>query len=97
MREAKGDEAADGIDSMKKDAQAERAEQLIAGTCWLPEPLRTAPVTAESDDTDGQTAAEAESEVQSAEEDGARSVAEDTPIDDDEAVEGEPPYAVAAE
>ncbi len=97
VREAKGDEDADGIEGMKKDAQAERAEEMIAGTGWLPEPLRTGPVATESDDTDGQTAEDADSEAQSAEGDGAMSVAEDEPIDDDEAVEGDTPYAVAAE
>ena len=94
VREAKGDEAATSIEGLKKDAQAERAEELIAGTGWLPEPLRTAPVTVESDE---QTADEADSEAQSAEEDGARSVAENEPFGDDEAVEGDPPYALAAE
>ena len=97
VREAKGDEAADGIEGMKKDAQAERAEQLVAGTGWLPEPLRTAPVAAESDDADKETTADAESEAQSAEVDGARSVAEDEPIDENEDVEGDTPIAVAAE
>lgn len=97
VREAKGDEAAEGIESMKKDAQAERAEQLIAGTGWLPEPLRTAPVATESEDTRKERATDTEGEAQSADNDGARSVAEGEPIDDNEDVEGETPTAVAAE
>ncbi|WP_156841771.1 ParB/RepB/Spo0J family partition protein [Novosphingobium aquimarinum] len=97
VREAKGDEAADGLEGMKKDAQAERAEQLIAGTGWLPEPLRTAPVDAESEDTRKETATDAESEAQSAKEDGARYMADDETIDDNEQVDGETPIAVAAE
>lgn len=97
VREAKGDEAAEAIEGLKKDAQAERAEELIAGTGWLPEPLRTASVAAESNDADEETADEADSEAQSAEDDGARSVADVEPLGDDEAVEGDPPYAVAAE
>lgn len=97
VREAKGDEAAEGIESMKKDAQAERAEQLIAGTGWLPEPLRTAPVATESEDTRKERATDTEGEAQSADNDGARSVAEGEQIDDNEDVEGDTPIAVAAE
>ena len=97
VREAKGDEAADGIAGMKKDAQAERAGQLITGTGWLPEPLRTVLDAAESHDADEQTASDAESEAQSAEDGGERSVADEEPIDDNEPVEGDTLFAVAAE
>ncbi|MEJ6782163.1 ParB N-terminal domain-containing protein [Aminobacter sp. Piv2-1] len=41
VREAVGDEAADRIVSMKKQPMAEAAEQLLAGTGWLPSLLRT--------------------------------------------------------
>lgn len=41
VREALGDEAAERIASMKKQAMAEAAEQLLAGTGWLPPLLRT--------------------------------------------------------
>ncbi len=44
VREAVGDEAADRISSMKKQPMAEAAEQLLAGTGWLPALLRTAPL-----------------------------------------------------
>jgi ParB family chromosome partitioning protein len=40
-REAVGDEAADRIAAMKKQPMAEAAEQLLAGTGWLPPLLRT--------------------------------------------------------
>jgi ParB family chromosome partitioning protein len=43
VREAVGDEAADRIASMKKQPMAEAAEQLLAGTGWLPPLMRTAP------------------------------------------------------
>ena len=43
MREAVGDEAADRIAGMKKQPMAEAAEQLLAGTGWLPPLLRTEP------------------------------------------------------
>ena len=41
VREAKGNEAADRIASLKKPEMAAEAEVLLAGTGWLPEPLRT--------------------------------------------------------
>ena len=41
VREALGDEAAERIADMKKQAMAEAAEQLLAGTGWLPPVLRT--------------------------------------------------------
>ncbi|WP_105441227.1 ParB/RepB/Spo0J family partition protein [Neorhizobium sp. T25_13] len=41
VREAVGDEAADRIAAMKKQPMAEAAEQLLAGTEWLPPLLRT--------------------------------------------------------
>jgi ParB family chromosome partitioning protein len=42
VREATGDEAAERIASLKKGEMAEAAEQLLAGTGWLPALLRTA-------------------------------------------------------
>ncbi len=42
VREAVSDEAADRMAGMKKQAMAEAAEQLLAGTGWLPALMRTA-------------------------------------------------------
>ena len=42
VREAVGEEAAARLDGMKKQPMAEAAEQLVAGTGWLPPVLRTA-------------------------------------------------------
>lgn len=42
VREALGDEAAEQIADKKKTEMAEAAEQLLAGTGWLPPALRTA-------------------------------------------------------
>lgn len=42
VREALGNEAAERIADMKKQAMAQTAEQLLAGTGWLPPILRTA-------------------------------------------------------
>ena len=41
VREAKGADAARRIEGLKKGDMAQEAEQLLAGTNWLPEPLRT--------------------------------------------------------
>ena len=41
VREAVGDEAAERIAGMKKQPMAEAAEQLLAGTGWLPPLMRT--------------------------------------------------------
>lgn len=41
VREAVSDEAADRIASLKKQPMAEAAEQLLAGTGWLPPLMRT--------------------------------------------------------
>ena len=41
VREAKGGQAGDRIEHLKKGEMAERAQELLAGSGWLPEPLRT--------------------------------------------------------
>src|SRR3546814_7218187 len=41
VREAKGARAGDRIEHLKKAEMAEQAETLLAGSGWLPEPLRT--------------------------------------------------------
>jgi len=43
VREAVGEEAAEQIADKKKQEMAEKAEPLLAGTGWLPIPLRTEP------------------------------------------------------
>jgi len=48
VREAKGEQAAQLLDHLKKGEMAERAQELLSGSGWLPEPLRTAgPAVAE--------------------------------------------------
>jgi len=44
VQEAVSDEAADRLAAMKKQPMAEAAEQLLAGTGWLPPLMRTTPV-----------------------------------------------------
>ena len=41
VREAKGDDAADRIAGLKKPEMVTTAEELLEGSGWLPEPLRT--------------------------------------------------------
>ncbi|MEM7667437.1 MAG: ParB/RepB/Spo0J family partition protein [Pseudomonadota bacterium] len=50
VREAKGDKDADRIAGFKKPDMFEAAEELLAGTGWLPQPLRTAPLAEEPDE-----------------------------------------------
>ena len=44
VREAKGEQAAQRLEGLKKGDMAEVAAQLLVGSGWLPEPLRTAGV-----------------------------------------------------
>ncbi|QOF73405.1 ParB/RepB/Spo0J family partition protein [Aminobacter sp. SR38] len=59
VREGAGDEAADRLAGKKKQEMAEAAEQLLAGTGWLPPLLRTAPpVEADGAEADADAVAE---------------------------------------
>lgn len=49
VREAKGEQAAQLIDHLKKGDMAKEAERLLDGTGWLPEPLRNAADAPDSD------------------------------------------------
>jgi ParB family transcriptional regulator, chromosome partitioning protein len=59
VREAKGEASAQLIDHLKKPEMAKEAERLLAGTNWLPEPLRTS--DAHSAVINGAAAADGES------------------------------------
>jgi ParB family chromosome partitioning protein len=41
VREARGERAGELIDHLKKTEMAEKAQELLAGSGWLPDPLRT--------------------------------------------------------
>lgn len=105
VTEAKGARIAESLTQLKKPDMAARAAVLLEGSGWLPEPLRTAgrpvatPVEGEIESAieDAIVGAEPESEAQPAADDGARSVAEKTPIDDNAEADGDTPFAVAAE
>ena len=105
VAEVKGERAAESIAHLKKPDMAARAAVLLEGSGWLPEPLRT-PGRALPTPTDREIEspiddaihdADASGEVPSAADDGARSVADKAPIDDNAGAEGETPFAVAAE
>jgi ParB family chromosome partitioning protein len=51
VREAKGDQAAQLIEDMKKADMAREAERLLDGSGWLPEPLRMQDLAMSSSDT----------------------------------------------
>ena len=93
VQEVKGVQAAGAIESLRKGDMAERAQELLAGSGWLPEPLRTPgqvlPTHTEPADTepsgeataaDGGEPAMADNEV----------LAEDEPVAEDQ-------HAIAAE
>ncbi|CAM5531869.1 Nucleoid occlusion protein [Mycolicibacterium aubagnense] len=87
VREAKGEQASQLIDHLKKGDMAKEAERLLADTGWLPEPLRLA-------DLDGNSGAGSDA--------GADGEGEGLPAfltgDDDEAeIEDSEPHMVAAE
>jgi len=102
VREAKGDKDADRIAGFKKPDMVEAAEELLAGTGWLPEPLRTPALAEEPDqpeleiiDHDDVERAE-EGEAQSAAEDGETAIGETEPLGED-GLAAAPPTPVAAE
>jgi ParB family chromosome partitioning protein len=68
VAEAKGQRAADRIEHLKKGDMASEAETLLAGSGWLPEPLRTPESQTEKETTedDGETATDEEEDVEDA-------------------------------
>ena len=89
VTEGKGERAADRIEHLKKVEMATEAETLLAGSGWLPEPLRTpGRVFAASVDTvEIEPAVEAELAVgQSAADGGEPAVAGDDVVAEDEEV-----------
>lgn len=95
VAEAKGDKIASEIESLKKDAMVARAENLLADTGWLPEPLRTpkeAPEDSSNIDDDDPDVARA----QSTENDGETAMDADTEPANDETA-GQDEQLTAAE
>ena len=99
VREAKGEHGAQLIDHFKKGEMAEKAEALLAGSGWLPEPLRTPgralPNSVEAIEAD--TADVVEHAVEKTAVDGGEpAMAEDDAVAEDEPVAIET-HAIAAE
>lgn len=95
VREAVSEEAADRLSALKKQTMAEAAEQLLAGTGWLPAVLRTQEPSAfaKRQDDPARSSDIAELEPQAPKPEAANSALADsrTPAD-----EGEP-FNVAVE
>ncbi|MBU0557571.1 MAG: ParB N-terminal domain-containing protein [Alphaproteobacteria bacterium] len=105
VAEAKGERTADSIAHLKKPDMAARAAVLLEGSGWLPEPLRTpgraipTPTEREVESPTDEAIVDADAigEAKPTADDGARSVADEAPIDDNAEAEGETHFAVAAE
>src|SRR5215472_16839216 len=88
VREAKGEQAVQLIDHLKKAEMAREAERLLDGTGWLPEPLRMQHVYAQPPEESG-TSPEAETLPEFLNDDESEDVASDA---------GDPnPVTIAAE
>ncbi|WP_289297927.1 ParB/RepB/Spo0J family partition protein [uncultured Reyranella sp.] len=79
VREAKGEQAVQLIDHLKKAEMAKEAERLLDGTGWLPEPLRLADSTDVSD-TPAESADELPAFLAGGEGDAATAESEPRPI-----------------
>ncbi len=104
VKEAKGERAAQLIDHLKKPEMADKAHGLLAGSGWLPEPLRTpgralppvveaheVEISADTSEPSAQRAGE-----ETAANDGETAIDEPEDTVEDEPVEIEP-HAIAAE
>jgi len=68
VREARGDKDADRIAGFKKPEMVEAAEELLAGSDWLPVPLRTPPLAETPDEPEFEIIDEGDGEPEPVEE-----------------------------
>lgn len=94
VREARGARAAERLAGLKKAEMATAAEELLAGTGWVPEPLRTPGQVFAA--VEPETEATPEGEAESAADGGEPAIASAPPTDDTEAA-AIPTAAIAAE
>jgi ParB family chromosome partitioning protein len=94
VREARGARAAERIAGLKKAEMAMAAADLLAGTGWVPEPLRTPGQVFAA--VEPETEAAPEGEAESAADGGEPAIASALPADDTEAA-AIPTAAIAAE
>lgn len=109
VREAKGEDAADRIAGLKKAEMVTAAEDLLVGTGWLPDPLRTPPLPEEDaseieliDDADTADGGPSDDdpdggEAQSAEDGGEPAIGDSDPTGEDDPVAGDAFARTAAE
>lgn len=109
VREAKGEDAADRIAGLKKTEMVTAAEDLLVGTGWLPDPLRTPPLLEkdapeielvdEADRADHEASADDfdSVEAQSAEDGGEPAIGDSDPTEEDDPVAGDAFARTAAE
>ncbi|WP_116132167.1 ParB N-terminal domain-containing protein [Tropicimonas sp. IMCC34043] len=97
VREAKGEDAADRIAGLKKAEMVTAAEDLLVGTGWLPDPLRTPPLP-EEDAPEIELIDDADTgEAQSAEDGGEPAIGDSDPTGEDDPVAGDAFARTAAE
>src|SRR6056297_1289626 len=109
VREAKGEAAADRIAGLKKAEMVTAAEDLLSGTGWLPDPMRTPPLPEEETpeielvdeadrvDDDPSDDDPDSSEAQSAEDGGDPAIGDSDPSGEDDPVAGDALARTAAE
>jgi ParB family chromosome partitioning protein len=99
VREVKGEQAAQLTDHLKKGEMAERAQELLAGSGWLPEPLRTPGRAITASSPTPETISD--SPIEATSEESATAGNETAMADSERSGEDEPtaidPHAVAAE
>jgi ParB family chromosome partitioning protein len=94
VREMRGEQAAERIAGLKKAEMAVAAEELLVGSSWLPEPLRTPGQVFAA--TEPEMAEAPEGEARSAAHGGEPAIAPEVPVEDTHAASAPTP-AVAAE
>ncbi len=97
VREAKGEQAAQLIDHLKKGDMAKEAERLLAGTGWLAQPLRSATDASDSDVAATAGDAEVESLPAFLADDYEGDADAETDLDEAAADLDSEPHAIAAE
>ena len=107
--EAKGEDAADRIAGLKKAEMVTAAEDLLVGTGWLPDSLRTPPLQeedapeielvdeADRADDDASEDDPDTGEAQSAEDGGEPAIGDSEPSEEDDPVAGDAFARTAAE
>ncbi|SDD68029.1 ParB family protein [Sphingomonas sp. YR710] len=99
VREAKGTRAGDRIEHLKKGDMAEKAQELLAGSGWLPEPLRTPgrPVVIFDDTSPTETDPATDRDGEEKADDGGETAMAETEPQAEDGATGIVTHAIAAE